>query len=168
MIRLILIALALIAPFPALAQHAHSHGEAHLAVVVEGDVLTLLLMADLADLVGFEHEPETDAEKSALLELHHGLREKVPPFVLASSAHCELKSAVTEGGFHPDSEDVRHNHMLTATWEWACEEVSRLRQIETRLFETFPAIAKIDAVILTDQGQTGTTLSAKRNVLKLP
>ncbi len=112
--------LCLTAPMSAVAAPAHNHGEGQLAIVLEGETLTIELVADLMDLVGFEHAPKTKAQRAAITALHTRFETGAPLFALSSQAGCALQTAATEGGFkaqsdpveddHADHEDDEHDH----------------------------------------------------------
>lgn len=170
MIRSLIASLSLLA-MPATAQHAHHHGRADLAIVVDGATLTIELRADMMDVVGFEHAPEDDAQAASVRRLHEGLTTAAPPFALPDPAGCDPSGVSTKGGFAPNStpaDDGVEDHILVATWTWQCKTPSRLRRIATSLFDSFPAIEVLDAVILTEAAQTGAKMTAKSPSVRLP
>lgn len=157
--------------------HHHHHGEAQLAAIQEGDLFILEFQADLMDLVGFEHRPETPEQKAALASLHVQYSDNLPPFDIPEDAKCTLASTRTHGGYkkHADENaDKKHEesgyaeHLLTVQWKWNCEDRARLDRITTSLFGRHPAIQNISVIMLTDNGQSGATLTARNVSFKLP
>jgi len=67
--RIQLTAFSLVALFLALTAHAdsaHEHGSARLDVAVDGDRLHIALQSPLDNLVGFEHAPRNERQRTAL------------------------------------------------------------------------------------------------------
>ena len=75
------------------SQGAHVHGEAELAVVVEGETVSLSLMSAMYNITGFEHAPETDAEREVAKSAVAALENGGDLFVMSPSAHCNLVSS---------------------------------------------------------------------------
>jgi hypothetical protein len=161
---------ALAAATPAIAGPGHTHGRADLAIIGDGHALVIELRADLLDLVGFEHAPRTEAERTALASLRERMTAGAPPFRPSERAGCAVEDAAVTGGPGSDAtaEGGHDDHILTVTWTWRCAAPDRLAEIETSLFTEFPAITRVDAVILTDAGQTAAALTAQRPSARLP
>ena len=94
---------------------AHSHGDAELAIVLEDDVVTIELDSPIHNILGFEHAPETEAQKAALkqaeLQLERGealfaFNDKAKCKTLSDNMHVSLfDSAEDEHGHHDDGDD---------------------------------------------------------------
>ncbi|MEM9138552.1 MAG: DUF2796 domain-containing protein, partial [Pseudomonadota bacterium] len=72
----------LAAPGLAAEQKAHEHGHGTLNVVAAGGALQIELIVPGADIVGFEHEPKTDADKKAVRDAVAKLEDGVVLFGL--------------------------------------------------------------------------------------
>lgn len=92
----------------AFAQHAHEHGVADLRVAVEGSTLLVEFESPLANLVGFEHEARTDAERKAMADLEKRLRAGTGLVSLPASAGCSLKDVELE--MPGVDEHAHHDH----------------------------------------------------------
>lgn len=156
---LILLALAAIPPAQAGEHHhghahgAHQHGVAKLEVAVDGNSLAIHLESPLANLVGFEHVPAKDREKRLAWNLLEALRQGDGFFLPTVAAGCKLAEArvvapVLEGqageGQHAD---------LDADWRYTCSQPARLTGMKVGLFAKYPGIKRLEAVVVTGQGQ---------------
>ena len=68
---------------------AHEHGHGVLEVVFEGKMLAIGLRVPAVNVVGFEHAPETDAQKHAVEEAVARFRAGEKLFVLPAQAKCK-------------------------------------------------------------------------------
>lgn len=75
----------------------------------------------------------------------------------ASSA---AKTAKTHA--HADEE---HGE-LTATWRFRCAQPPQMRDLTVKLFAAFPGLRRIDAVAITEKGQSAARLSASQPQLR--
>jgi len=69
-----------------------AHGDAELAVVLEGDVVTVELETPLYNLLGFEHHPKTAAQKAKVEMAEGQLQKGQELFVFNAEAKCNLIS----------------------------------------------------------------------------
>ncbi|MCI4661212.1 MAG: DUF2796 domain-containing protein [Neomegalonema sp.] len=119
------IALSLMAgvmALPALAeQHgemrglgAHEHGHAQLNIALDGPMVSMELIAPGADIVGFEHDASSDADKAAIEQAKAVLADPVSVFGLPEAAQCLVQSAhvelETEGAEGHDDHDAHDDH----------------------------------------------------------
>ncbi len=168
MSKLALLALAAAAG-GAFAARPHEHGVARLDVAVEAGRLTLLLEVPLDSLLGFEHAPRSEAEKSAADAAVAKLKAAATMFYIDSSAQCrpvrtELRSgALGLGGAAPDKDG--HDE-VEASYEFACKDGFRAGFVETGLFEAFARLQRVDVQAVTRKGQLKATL--RRPVGRLP
>lgn len=178
--------LALVWPgHPALAQTApakakpataaHTHGRAKLRVAAEGNLLTLEFESPLENLVGFEHAPRNDQQKAALQGMADALRKADAHFVPAAAARCaqqsvKLESALLDAMAQPTAAKGKpaagqlaghDGHAeIEATIVFRCEEPAQLRALEVKLFDRFPGVKRLDAQVVSAQGQKSVPLSA--------
>ena len=79
---------------PAQAQHdAHEHGHATLNVVLDGAVLAIELEVPAANVVGFEHQPENDAQWQRSEQALRQLAEAQDVFTIPKAGGCSLREA---------------------------------------------------------------------------
>lgn len=95
---------------PAVAQKAHVHGEGVLNIAVENGQVLMELEAPGADIVGFEHEPKTDADKAAIAKAAATLEDGAALFRFSPDAQCTLKDADVEAPYSDDDHDGHEKH----------------------------------------------------------
>ncbi|GFK56013.1 zinc uptake protein ZrgA [Vibrio cholerae] len=192
-------------------QHeAHVHGQVELNIAQDGHDLLLEITAPGADVVGFEHAPQDDAQKQALEKALETLHHPEKLFALSDKAQCEKREVLikhTLGGEeyqhshaygegeehehqhgegehdhkahdHKDHDHKGHDHeghdhdehqhgSFTAQYQFHCEAVDQLKQIDTQWFQYFPSTEKIQANVLTEKQQSALQLNAKQTLIKL-
>jgi Protein of unknown function (DUF2796) len=115
-----LTALAVIAAAPAAyseEEHrelgAHVHGQGTLNIAVENNTVAMELEVPGMDIVGFEHDASSDAQKAALAKATADLAKPLTLFKLPAAAGCSVKQAKVNveaehghaDGDHADSDD---------------------------------------------------------------
>lgn len=179
-------------------QHgAHVHGVAQMNLAVDGENVFLELASPAMNIVGFEHQPSTAAQRNAVLEAAARLEEGGSLFAFSKEAACTLVSASIDSALldhgddeyargdsdekHHDDEasDEKHHHAAAeshgaeehsefeASYQFTCASPKKLKALEVYLFTVFPGFEQIDTQILTASGQTGAKISAGINRLDL-
>lgn len=100
------------APQAALAQgagHAHEHGVSQLDVALDGQQLALVLAGPGYNFVGFEHAPESDADKQKTADVTALLGKPAQLFTLPAAAQCTPALAKVTPPSH-DDHDHDHDH----------------------------------------------------------
>ncbi len=109
------------------AQHAHVHGHWHMYAALDDDRLTITLNGPAVDIIGFEHVPQTQAERDAVHAASETLMTQ-EVVRLTKSAKCKpaampeilLPESSDKEGFDKDehsddADDVAHaSHHETA------------------------------------------------------
>jgi len=67
---------------------SHTHGDASLAIVLDGSTMTVELDTPLYNLLGFEHAAETPSQKASVLKAESVLSKGSSLFVFNSDAGC--------------------------------------------------------------------------------
>ncbi|WP_068119542.1 ZrgA family zinc uptake protein [Tropicimonas marinistellae] len=95
---------------------AHEHGAGTLDIAIAGNIMEIALRAPGADIVGFEHSAESDADKAAVAEAIAALSDPAEYLTLPDAAECratdteaELES-LGEEDHHDDDEHAAHDH----------------------------------------------------------
>ena len=96
---------------------SHVHGAANLAIALDGSSLTIELESPYYNLVGFEHAPETEEQKSSLKLAEAALSDAGSMFRFNEDADCQSDSAksiklmASSGHDHDDHhhEDDHHH-----------------------------------------------------------
>jgi hypothetical protein len=177
---------------PAYAHKAHEHGAAHMNLSVEGEKAEIEMEIPFADLTAFEHAPETEAEKKAVLNAAAILHDAAKLFVFPAEAGCRptkvslesdiageelLAAPGTRGGAakhgeegkkerHDDHEKAEKHADLDAEWTFVCRNPEKLRRIEVALFKHFPSLQEIDVQMTTPGRQGAAELTPQSAVLQ--
>lgn len=155
----------------ALAGDAHVHGEARLAVAVDGPTLTLMLESPADNLLGFEHAPRNDSERAAVTQLKETLNRPAELFVPTPEAGCalsgtQLASALFAAG-HPHAHDAHgaEHTDVKAEYVFHCAQPGELDGLEARLFDRFEGLGKLKAEVVGPRGQKAATLGPRQRLL---
>lgn len=149
---------------------AHEHGHAALNIAVEGKRVAMEFRAPGMDVVGFEHEAATDADKAAVRRAEAALKDPLALFVLPSAAGCKVVTAKVgleaeeeheaghvEGERHVRGEAAVEEGEHTefhAEYALDCADPGRIDAITFAFFEMFPGAEEIEVTLLTERGQT--------------
>lgn len=87
-------------------QHeAHVHGHVEMNIAQDGHDLLLEITAPGMDVVGFEHEPQTENEHQQIDQAVALLKDANQLITINSAADCHLESATVH---HPEGEEEEH------------------------------------------------------------
>ena len=100
----VVVSLLMLTGVAAAQQSAHVHGIATLNLAVEGDELEIEFVSPAGNIVGFEHEAVTAAERRAIRDAIEQLMKGNELFDLPLAASCSLHVAEVEHG-HGDAEE---------------------------------------------------------------
>jgi hypothetical protein len=141
---------------------AHEHGVGQLEIAVEGRTMTFALHVPGADIVGFEHHPETPEDKAAIDRAVATLASPLDLFVLPAAAGCSVTEVeaglVDEEHEHEEhaqaEEDEEHGEHseFSATYTLACDDPAAITHVEFAYFATFPNARELEIDMLTDKG----------------
>ncbi len=161
-------------------QHdAHEHGAGTLTLVIASGELQLELESPAADIVGFEHPPRNAREHQQIQQAATRLEQGEQLFRLPADAGCHLRQAEVEAGQLADAEahrgEQQHAHRgeeghseYHVVWHFQCTKPSKLAWLETNLFKSFPAIHRLQVLIVTPAGQTSAGLDQHHNRIEFP
>ncbi|AYF88688.1 DUF2796 domain-containing protein [Pseudomonas sp. JS3066] len=148
---------------------AHEHGVAQLNAVLDGKTLELELESPAMNLVGFEHEAKSDADKAKVAAARAELEKPLTLFALPATAGCKVKSQELESPLfgadeHHDEHAEGHDHEhseVHAHYQFECAKPDELKALDLAgLFKRFPATLKIQVQLIGPNGQQGAELSA--------
>jgi Protein of unknown function (DUF2796) len=173
--RSIVIAAVLAASLPAIAAEEHrelgphEHGVGRLNIAVEGKRVSMELEVPGADIVGFEHEASTPAQKAAVKQAKATLEGALGVFKLPAEANCKLAKAKVEvraedehehghdaaEAKHAGEAEARHRHSeFHAAYAIDCAAPEQLTGIAFTYFELFTGARKLDINVVTEKGQS--------------
>ncbi|MCI0993410.1 DUF2796 domain-containing protein [Pseudomonas corrugata] len=161
---------------------AHEHGVGRLNAALDGQTLELELESPAMNLVGFEHEATSDADKAKVEAARARLEKPLALFNLPAAAQCTLAQQELESplfGDEPDHEqhdededtdgdEHHHEHSeIHAHYQFTCATPGALKNLDlATLFKTFPATQKIQVQLISPSGQQGVEVTAKAPSLK--
>lgn len=109
--------LASVASTPLMAEEtremdAHVHGVSKLELALEGDVLAMNMLSPGMDIVGFEYEASTDADKDAVEAAIRAMLIPENIVTLPDAAECRLTEVLAHlhSGDHDHAEKDDHDH----------------------------------------------------------
>lgn len=190
----ILIVIGGIVPVGAMAQHVH--GVIELGIVLENDTIAVSLSAPLSDVVGFEHEPESDEQVSSIQQAAAILADANRMFGLAEAANCEVSDASVDGpayvmqyietgeseanahdeDHHDGHESERSDHdhhdeeehsEVDANYAWTCGDVSELDSLALHFTGKFASVETIEIQILSPAGARVLTAEGRATSVSL-
>lgn len=145
---------------------AHVHGHGSLNIAIEDKTISIELEVPGADIVGFEHEASTPAQKAAVEKAKTKLGDGLSLFAPVAAAGCTQSTAkVTIEAEHehhakdekPDAadEDEGHHHSeFHAEYAFECASPSRLTSMTFDYFKAFPDAQELDISIISPKGQS--------------
>lgn len=149
---------------------AHEHGVGRLNVAIEGRTVEMELMSPGADIVGFEHEAETAADKAAVERAVSVLQRGENLFVFPSEADCGLAESEVETETDDHEDDKEHEHAeketddgehgeFHARYRFECGNPNDLTHVDVKLFEAFPTARELDVQAISPRGQIAQELT---------
>jgi len=170
---------------------AHTHGLAQLNIALDGNTLALELESPAINIVGFEHKPRSSQEHDALKSAMALLRKPDALFVTDAAANCKAGHVEVHSSFedtdyeaHQDHDEEHHaeekhhdvddhgnseeHSDIEAHYELSCVNTDKLKIINVRLFEKFPAMHNIALQFIGERGQTSVQLDHDAPIFKLP
>lgn len=155
----------------------HNHGEAYLDIAIDGGQVAISMASPAANLVGFEHKPESDEQLTQIDNAKKSLEDYSNVFRLSEAAKCEaLESDVhwtlddaREHEEHAEHEEHGETHSeFEAEYLLSCSNMESLKSIEVLLFERFPAIEKIRLQTLFTNSQSADMLTPENSKIEVP
>ena len=166
-----------------LGPHVHGHGTLNIAI--EDKRVSLELEVPGMDIVGFEHAPSTDDQKSAVEKAKARLEKPLGVFSLPAAAGCtvaEVKVAIEAEHAHHDGDDEKHDakddhdhdhdaagghNQFEATYALDCANPSELTTITFDYFALFVGAHDLTVNVVTAKGQSKYEVSRSKPTLDL-
>jgi hypothetical protein len=150
-----------IAPLHARAHEpgAHVHGVAELRIGVDGPQLQISLESPLANLLGFEHAPRTDVQRTTVRQMARTLRDAGSVFTPTAAAHCHAaavrlaSSAALGESIETSAADGDGHADLDADFSWTCDAPQALTGVDVDLMRHFPGLRRLKVQVAAPSGQ---------------
>ena len=152
---------------------AHEHGVASLNVALDGQTLEIQLESPAMNLVGFEHEARSDADKAKVAAARQQLEQPQALFALPIEAKCKLEGSALESPLFAGAEHKEHEHGdahghsdIDASYRFTCANAAALQTLELgSFFGTFPGTEKLEVQLIGPSGQQGAELTPSNSRL---
>ena len=154
---------------------AHVHGLATLNIALEGQILELQLDSPAMNIVGFEYQPSSAADKKTLADAERTLKNEQLLFKLSQDAQCALSAVSIDNDLaehadehaHDDKHDAEHQHSdIQVSYQFNCAQPNKLTGIDLAgFFKAFPLTEKIYLQLITAETQQGAELSSSNTLL---
>ena len=164
---------------------AHTHGIASMNIVIEDNNVTISVETPLANILSFEHAPETSAQTEEVRAMLATLRKADNIVQLPSDAQCiqgeislesgvlshelpeakEESNATAQEGHVEQAEHSGHGD-LDIEMPFVCNNLEKLKSIEVTMFQNFPNLEQIQVQMVTPQKQNAATLTPKNNIIR--
>ncbi|WP_375176689.1 ZrgA family zinc uptake protein [Marinobacter mobilis] len=163
--------LALFASTPLFASDnpgAHQHGHAEVQIAISHDRVDLIFTSPAHNLLGFEHEARTEAQKQRLLNVQDWL--STTPLINTADASCLVKDATADIASMAEGDDHEENHQhhdapprqrhadVEVTQVLNCPGVGSATELTTDLPDRFPGIDQLDIDWIDSAGQASIRL----------
>ena len=164
---------------------SHIHGGATLSIVSENKIILIEFESPLYNLLGFEHPPQTKAEKTLTKEVEATLAQPQNLISFNKSAKCtfvladqkiELFNHKTRHDEHDDEhghdkhdeeEDSDSHNDVILSYSLTCEAIEKLKTVNVKFFETFSNLTDLDLVYLGPSQQMSVELTPSRTTAEL-
>jgi hypothetical protein len=168
---------------------AHVHGVARLNVALDGELLLIELQSPVQNLLGFEHNPRSAAERAAVANAKAQLENAAALFVPNQAAACTLRTTQVRLSFDAPSQDTdapkhvadahehetEHGHSgaqtehqdMHAEYRYACAHPDRLNHLEVGLFTAFPLTERLRVQLIAPGLQDARVLTREDARLNL-
>ena len=165
---------------------SHEHGKASMNVVLAGLVLEIEIKTPAANVLGFEHQPETGQQKQTLAAAVAQLNAPEGFIRLADEAGCQLSGADVdsallaqahgeEGEHHHDDHDEEGHHDaehqghsdFELSYQFKCQKPEALSGFSLELFQQYPLMKQLEVQAISPAGQNYQKLDADNHWVNL-
>lgn len=159
---------------PVFAQHnGHVHGQGQLLIAQDINAWRFEFILPAADILGFEHVPQTQAQTDTLHQLIQDIA-KVTPF-LTLPHYCQLDKVVHQlqdklvrsKADTPNEHASHQGHMnhsdITIAFEFQCSK--EIASVQINLFLTAPSLSTLQAQWIIDKNQSASVLTPDSSLL---
>lgn len=148
---------------------AHIHGHGMMNIAIEGNNVIIELEVPGMDILGFEYQPVSDADKQAVKSAISKLSDPDNVFTLPKDAACKAGPPEVNAGAGHDHEEGHEEHEeepeaehmeVHAAYELTCTRPEALSSIKLNLFSHFPSLKEIGIQAVTGIRQIKATATA--------
>lgn len=153
------------------AQHrhedAHEHGTASLGVVVEGRTIHFEFEAPADNIIGFEHEPRTQADRAKQKAGLDKLRNNLAAILkLDPGAQCSLKVESLEWKKEMHGGSGTHS-IVEGEFKAECKNSPAGTRLRTEFTRHFPSLESVRITVISGDKQSAVTVKKDRGHAEL-
>jgi hypothetical protein len=142
----------------------HVHGAGALDIAVDGHIIRIELTAPGSDIVGFEHDPQSDDDHKAISVAVGKLQNGTLIFKFQKTADCLQKEATVESDLighheHAETKQTETHAEFKARYRFHCSTPEALKYIDLGYFSMFPRAVELDVRTITSKGQGAVELT---------
>ncbi len=167
---------------------AHEHGVGVMNIAIQGNELEIELELPADNVVGFEHEARTVAERKRIQDVAAKLKNAEFVVILPEGAACKLEKAEIKSALlgdhgehgHKDDhddhdvqgkseehDDHREHSEFAVHYHFDCAKTGQLSYLDISLFKHFPSTHKLRVQYITPKGQGGVQATPNSARIKL-
>lgn len=172
------IASAALAAEPRRELGSHQHGHGRLNIAVENGRVSMDLDVPGADILGFEHKPNTPDQKAAFEAAKAKLADALSLFRIPAAAGCNVKEAKVsleaehdemkpEAGVTAHAGDEHHHSDFNVDYSLECQSPAGFTRIDFDYFKAFAGAQVLDVTVITPKGQNSYVITREKPVLDL-
>lgn len=155
----------------------HTHGQGQALVAQEANQWVIELNLPAADILGFEHAPETEQQKQAIKELKKAVQDSgsfiaLPSHCLRVSVNLEIPSdGEHEHGDNPHKHDHDHHDSgethgnVEILLEYRCQ--SSINSMSFPVLTNYSSLTSLSVGWITEKGQGAKTIDSTNPVIRL-
>ena len=150
---------------------AHVHGEANLAIAMEGKTIEIEFQSPAINLLGFERSAQNSAElervdhtKTTLMTTDQLFR-FISSDCAAQSVEVDMTAVIPQETHEHHHEE--HHGEISSHYVFECKDIKALNTIDIVMFHQFPLLEHINAVIVTETEQKAMTLDKQQTLIPI-
>lgn len=150
-----------------LDQSSHVHGVVELTVALEGNLVAIGIESPANNIVGFEHQAETDEEVKIAMRAKNILEKSNQLFTFIGNDCRKITADVNLSKLFSQQLGNNSHSEVRASYTYECINGEQLEAITVNLASFFEKIEKISTKWLTEDRQGAVNLTASANQLQL-
>jgi hypothetical protein len=154
------VALSLVSAPLAASPHSHAHGKGEMEITVQDGAIRAIFRTPMDSLLGFEHAPKTEAQKTAVTQLKNKLSDPTLFFTPTPAAQCTVSGSEASSALFVGKVSGSHSD-LEYRFSFKCANPPALSGMDALLFANYPRLHEIRALVITDKGQRAVTLKKR-------
>lgn len=147
----------------------HVHGTAEMNIVLDQNQLLIEIISPTVNIIGFEHSPKNLEQELISKQAMKNLLTAEKIFSMPAQAQCRLLDSEKQYKGHDNidkNEDSAHSDIVVS-YTYQCKVTEKLKFIDINLFKIFPAIKKLQVILVDGKGQSSTSINSNNPRLRI-